>query len=110
MYGSTTHVSAPTETYQAVHRAVMEVVAEQGGGDGLVLHVAYATQEGFDVLEVWDSREQAEAFNDSVMPVAFERAGVPADRPQPSVDEFEPIGVLVPAGSSNAVGEAMADG
>jgi hypothetical protein len=110
MYGITTHVLAPSETYQAVHRAVMDVVAEQGGGDGLVLHLAYATEEGFDVLEVWDSREHAEAFNTTVMPAAMERAGVPADGPEPRVDEFDPIGVLVPAAPAGAPEETVAGG
>jgi hypothetical protein len=50
----------------------MEVVAERGGGDGLVLHLAYATDEGFDVLEVWDSRVEADAFYGTVMPIAME--------------------------------------
>jgi hypothetical protein len=96
MYAFTTHVSATSEAYQAVHRAVMEVVEEQGGGDGLVLHLACATQEGFDVTEVWDSREQADAFNATVMPVAMERAGIGADGPEPRVEELNPIGIMVP--------------
>ena len=95
MYAFTTHVAAPAEAYQAVHRAVMDVVEEQGGGDGLVLHVAYATEEGFDVTEVWDSREQADAFNATVMPIAMERAGM-IDGPEPRVEELNALGVLVP--------------
>jgi hypothetical protein len=110
MYGTTTHVPAPSETYQAVHRAVMEVVDERGGGEGLVLHLAYATEEGFDVLEVWETREQAEEFNATVMPAAMDRAGVPADAPAPRVDEFDPIGVLVPAGGAGATEDPVAQG
>jgi quinol monooxygenase YgiN len=96
MYAFTTHVSAPNEAYQAVHRAVLEVVAEQGGGDGLVLHLACATEEGFDVTEVWDSREQADAFNATVMPIAMQRAGIETDAPEPRIEELNPIGVMVP--------------
>ena len=102
MYGFTTHVPAPREAYQAVHRAVMEVAGELGAGDGLVVHLAYATPEGFDVLEVWESRAQADAFNATVIPVAMERAGLPMDGPSPEVEEFDPIGVLVPAVAAGA--------
>ena len=99
MYGITTHVLAPSDTYHAVHRAVMSVAEEQGAGEGLVLHLAYATDEGFDIVEVWESQEYAEAFNATVMPAAMERAGLPTDGPEPRVEEFDPIGVLVPAGA-----------
>ena len=99
MYGITTHVSAPSDSYHAVHRAVMSVAEEQGAGEGLVLHLAYATDEGFDIVEVWESQEHAEAFNATVMPAAMERAGLPTDGPEPRVEEFDPIGVLVPAGA-----------
>jgi hypothetical protein len=110
MYGVTTHVTAPSEAYHAVHRAVMGVVEEQGGGEGLVLHLAYATDEGFDVVEVWESREQADAFNTTVLPVALKRAGVPTDGPEPRVEEFEPMGVMVPAVSGAAAEEPSAGG
>lgn len=100
MYGITTHVSAPSDTYHAVHRAVMSVAEEQGAGEGLVLHLAYATDDGFDILEVWESREYADAFNATVMPAAMERAGLPTDGAEPRVEEFDPIGVLVPVAPS----------
>ena len=36
---------------------------------GFIIHVAYATPEGFAVGEVWDSKEQHEAwFNKNVAP------------------------------------------
>jgi hypothetical protein len=98
MYAFTTHVPAPSEAYQAVHRAVLDVIAEQGGGDGLVLHLACATEDGFAVTEVWDSREQADAFNATVMPVAMERSGIGTEVPEARVEELTPIGVMVPGG------------
>jgi hypothetical protein len=111
MYGFTTYVSGPKETYQVVHRAVMDVVTERGsGGEGLVLHVAYTTDEGFAVVEVWESREQSDAFYDTIMPLAMERAGVPADAPEPRIEEFETIGVLVPAAAGAAAEEPTAGG
>jgi hypothetical protein len=110
MYGCTTHVQAPVETYHAVHREVMKVVEEQGGGEGLLLHLAYATEEGFDSVDVWESRAQADVFNATVMPIALERAGVPIDRPHPRVDEFDPIGLVVPAAASGSAAGAPVSG
>ena len=52
MHGCTMHVPAPREAYEAMHRAVQEVIDEDGGGDGLVLHLAYETDQGLDLTEV----------------------------------------------------------
>jgi len=97
MYGYTTHVRAPIEAYKAVHQAVLEVVAEDGGdSEGLVVHLAYATDRGFDLTEVWQSKEQFDAFNREVFPKAMARAGVPMDGPEPELVEFDPVGVITP--------------
>ena len=96
MYGYTTHVPAPIEAYQAVHRAVLEVVAQDGGAEGLVLHLAYATDQGFDLTEVWESKDRFDAFNREVFPKAMARAGVPMEGPQPELEEFEPVSVVAP--------------
>src|SRR5690349_489851 len=105
MYGYTMHVPAPIEAYQAIHKAVMELIDEHGGGDGLVLHLAYATDQGFDLTEVWESKEQLDAFNRDVWPEAVARAGVPMDLPQPQPVEFVPAAVVTPgAFVSGAVG------
>jgi len=104
MYGYTMHVPAPIEAYQALHKAVMEVIREHGGGEGLVLHLAYATDRGFDLTEVWESREQLDAFNRDVFANAMARAGVSMDGAEPEILEFEPAGVMTPRGySSDAV-------
>ena len=94
MYGFTMHVPAPIEAYQAMHKAVMEVIGEDGGGEGLVLHLAYATDQGFDLTEVWESKEQLDAFNREVLPKAMARTDVPMDGPDPETVEFEPAGVM----------------
>ena len=96
MFGYTTHVPAPIDVYRAVHQAVVEVVAEGGGADGLIVHLAYATDQGFDLTEVWESREQFDAFNRDVFPKAMARAGVPMDGPEPELMEFDPVSVVAP--------------
>jgi hypothetical protein len=96
MYGCTLHVPEPIEVYLAVHQAVLDVAEEEGGGDGLVLHLAYPTDRGFDVIEVWESKEQYDAFNRDVFPKAVARAGLPMEGPAPEPVEFSPAGVMIP--------------
>ena len=62
----------------------------------MILHLARATSSGFEVLEVWDTKEQADRFGREVVGPAIERAGVaPADRQEPEFEEFEPRTVTV---------------
>ena len=37
--------------------------------DGLEYHVFFGSEENFRVSEIWDSREQFEAFGERLMPV-----------------------------------------
>ena len=49
--------------------------------DGLAYHVAFSSEGKFRVSEIWDSREQFEAFGERLMPVlkdvGIELAGEP---------------------------------
>jgi len=94
MYGYTMHFPAPIEAYRAMHKAVLEVLAEEGGGDGLLVHFAYPTDQGFDLTEVWESQEHLDTFNRDVFSKAMSRAGLPADVPRPAADEFTPATVM----------------
>jgi hypothetical protein len=96
MYGYTVHIPAPIEVYQTMHRAVLQVMDEEGGGDGLVLHLAYPTDAGFDLTEVWESKEDLDAFNRDVFPKAMARAGLPIDGPPAEPVEFMPAAVMTP--------------
>jgi hypothetical protein len=96
MYGFTIHVPQPIEAYRAMHKAVLEVLDEDGGGEGLVLHLAYATDSGFDLTEVWEEKAQFDSFNRDVFPKAMARAGLPMDGPMPQPVEFDPAGVVTP--------------
>ena len=68
--------------------------ARAGRGEGLILHVAHATDLGFDLTEVWESKEQLEAFNRTVFPQAMARAGITMDGPPPPTVEFDPLAVV----------------
>jgi hypothetical protein len=101
MYGYTVHFPAPIEAYLAMHRGVMEVVAEDGDVEGLLLHYAYPADEGFDLVEIWESKEQLEAFNRDVFPKAMARSGLPPGGPMPEPVEFTPAVVMTPRAFSS---------
>jgi hypothetical protein len=57
---------------------------EDGGDfppDGLDLHVCFGDDGDLKVSEVWDSKEQFEAFGERLMPVLSD-AGIEAGEPQ----------------------------
>jgi hypothetical protein len=105
MYGYTLHFPAPIDAYRAMHKAVLEVLDEEGGAGGLLVHLAYPTDVGFDLTEVWESKEHLDTFNRDVFPKAMSRAGLPTQGPQPVPEEFTPVVVMTPrAFDSDAVG------
>ncbi|MGY1707006.1 hypothetical protein ACI79C_20760 [Geodermatophilus sp. SYSU D00697] len=95
-WGVVMDVPAPVEVYDAVHA---EVMRRSGGAvDGLLVHLGRATPTGFQVVEVWESREQhARHDREVVQPVVVELAsGGPAPSSEPTVTEFEVRGLVVP--------------
>jgi serine/threonine protein kinase HipA of HipAB toxin-antitoxin module len=102
-YAVTVRVRNPIEAYDTTHAEVLKA-AGSDGADGLILHVARALPEGFEVFEVWESREHAEKFNREVVFPAMERAGVENTGPEPQVEEFQPRTVLVPQPYSSEAG------
>jgi hypothetical protein len=92
-YAFTARVPLPIEVYEASHAEILRSAGE-AGADGLILHMARVLPDGFEVLEIWQSREQADRFNREVVGPALERIGVPADAPQPELTEFEPRVVM----------------
>jgi hypothetical protein len=87
-YGEIVRVAAPIEAYEAMHQQIGELL---GGHvpEGAILHVARATDDGFEVIEVWASKEQADAFKREVFQLAVERLGAGAAG-EPQFLEFEP--------------------
>lgn len=104
MYGYTIHFAAPIDVYLSLHNAVLKVLEQDGGGEGLVLHLAYPTEQGFDLTEVWESKEHLDAFNRDVLPKAMARAGLPMDGAQPEPVEFTPAAVMTPHAFSSDAG------
>ena len=96
MYGVMSRVPAPIEAYEAIHVEVGR--RSEGKVDGLLVHVGRATADGFEVLEVWESREHFERYNrDVVGPVMADLAPGPPPTPGQGYAEFDVRGLVLPS-------------
>jgi hypothetical protein len=86
-------VSAPVELYDTVHAAMLEQIGT--AVDGLLLHLARPTAGGFQVIEVWASREEWERSRELVGSV-FARVLRGQAPPASVVTEFEVRGLVLP--------------
>ncbi len=99
VYGVTAHVPAPIELYDKIHRALLERTGTDV--DGLLLHLGHATPEGFDVVEVWESREDHDRYDrELVGPLLAELMGpdAPPMAAAQQQDELEVRGLVIPRG------------
>lgn len=86
----------PVEMYDAVHAAAVSEAGEST--QGLLVHVAWATATGFEVVEVWESKADADRFNAEVLgPVMARLAGDHAPPQGPVPQEFDVRGLVIPA-------------
>ena len=95
MHGYIFRAKEPIEAYNALHKEVVDIVGSDDP-EGLLVHLAYATDTGYDILEVWESKNQADAFSREIVSQAFQRLGIPTDGPPPETIEFEPVEVITP--------------
>jgi hypothetical protein len=94
-YGFVMDVPAPIEFYDALHAEIGRRTA--GGIDGLLLHIGRQTTGGFQITEVWESKELCDRFGAEILgPVLAELSGGQAPE-APAREEFEPRGLVVPA-------------
>jgi hypothetical protein len=97
-HGLLMNVPAPIEFYDALHAEV----GRRGTGevDGLLLHVGRATTGGYQVLEIWESREKCDRFFAEVVgPAVSSVAGGQPPPGEPVTEEFEPRGLIIPSAS-----------
>jgi hypothetical protein len=97
MYGVLSRVPAPIEAYDAAHA---EVGRRSGGTvEGLLVHIGRATDDGFEVVEVWESRDHFERYTREVVnPVMAELApGAPPPAPGQGYVEFDVRGLVIPS-------------
>ena len=71
--------------YDAV-TAELGIKGNQGWPASLITHSAGATDDGFVVIETWDSEDAWNEFFESSLQPAFEKVG---GIPQPNVTRFE---------------------
>lgn len=93
-------VPAPIEVYDATHA---ELLRRTGGRvEGLLVHLCRPTEDGFQVVEIWSSRDACEqAERDLVGPALASSAGPSAgDVPAPRIQEFALRGLVIPAGGT----------
>jgi hypothetical protein len=96
-YGMVVDVPAPIDFYDALHAEIGR--RSKGGAEGMLLHVGRATPGGFQIVEVWESKEQCDRYNAEVVGPALAQlsGGAPPPSAEPAVEEFEPRGLIVPA-------------
>ncbi len=96
-YGFVMDVPAPIQFYDALHAELRR----RTSGDvveGLLLHLARQTSTGFQVTEVWESKELCDRYTAEVINPAVEQLSGGRSLPmEPAVDEFEPRGLVLPA-------------
>jgi hypothetical protein len=94
-YGVIIRVPFPIQAY---HAARAEIAAALGSAspDGLIVHVARATAAGFEMLEIWESKEHSERFNDDIAGPAVNRSGAAAEGPHATFETFEPVRLEIP--------------
>ena len=101
-YGIIATVPAPIEMYKAVNAQVTEQQGEQAPS-GLLAHVARKTAEGFQVIEVWESKQQADKFQDDVLAPIIDRVSGGQAPPREDVtEEFDVENFFVGPGATAA--------
>jgi hypothetical protein len=97
-YGVVVDVPAPIEMYDSLHQELLR--ATDLPVEGLLVHVGRPTAEGFQVIEVWETKDQYDRYNrEIVWPlVARLSEGHPAPAQEPSTHEFDVRGLVVPQG------------
>lgn len=86
-HGIIATVPAPIEMYTAVNAQVMEKMGGERAPDGLLAHIARKTADGFQVIEVWESKEQCDKFQDDVLAPIIDRVSGGQAPPRDEVSE-----------------------
>lgn len=93
--GVTATVREPIEAYDALHAAMLR--HPMPPDVGLISHVTRQTAYGFEVIEVWDSREAFERFMQEILPEIMREAMADAQPgPELRTEIWEIRGLVVP--------------
>jgi hypothetical protein len=88
-YAFVQDVASSWEQYEHFAAALVEPAPE-----GLILHVAGRTDEGFRIIAVWESEEAWHVFRASRLAPAIAAPGGPS-RPAPTFRDLHPAHVVV---------------
>jgi hypothetical protein len=101
-YGVIVDVPAPIEQYDAVNAQVTEQIGA-GAPAGLLVHIVRRTADGFQVIELWDSKQQADQFNDGVLAPIIDRITDGQAPPRQDIsEEFDSHNFFVGSGATAA--------
>jgi hypothetical protein len=81
------------ENYQAVHD---HMNAQNDPPEGLIFHSAGPIDEGWGIIDFWESREHFDRFFESRLGPALGEVGDLAPPEQPDIRQFEVFNVLKP--------------
>ena len=94
MYSFTIAVPGPIEAYDGLHHALIDVTG--GAVDGMLLHLGRQTETGYEVTEVWQSKEAFDRFAADILgPVLADLSGG-EEPPSLTVQPFDLRGLLLP--------------
>lgn len=98
-HGIIATVPVPIDMYRAVNAQVIEALG--GPAPGLLVHIARETPDGFQVIEIWESKQQADDFQDNVLAPIIDRVSQ-GQAPQRAdvTEEFEVQNFVVGSGIS----------
>jgi len=94
-FGIVFDIPAPIEFYDLLHAEVSRRIGDSF--DGLLVHIGRATDQGFEIMEIWESREQWDRFTTEVLGPVLAQFADQQPTEEPVVVEFEPRGLVVPA-------------
>ena len=99
MYGVITTFPAPVEMYDGMHAEMLSRVGMSF--EGLLVHIGRATTDGFQTLEVWESKDDyGRANSEIIFPLMRELAGdQPPPSMEPAAETFDVHGLVIPSGN-----------
>jgi hypothetical protein len=92
-YSYVVDVPMPIELYAAAHGAIQEAAGDTDYG--MLVHIARATDTGFQITEVWQSKEHCDRFDVEVAIPVITRISGGQPMPQPPREEFATLGLIV---------------
>ena len=91
-------MSAPVERYDELHAELKKVASREL--PGLLVHIARPTSDGFQLIEVWESKEDLDRYNQELVWPLSARLFPDqlAAEQQMVIEEFEIRGLVIPRG------------